>query len=76
MFSCEFCELFNNIYFVENLWTIGSETPVRRFKTTFFYRTSQTADSGSFRFPTYNFIKKETPAKMFFCEFCKIFNIF
>ena len=23
-----------------------------------------------------NFIKKETPAKMFFCELCEIFNIF
>ena len=30
-----------------------------------------------FRFPACNFIKKETPAKMFFCEFCKMFeNIF
>ena len=31
----------------------------------------------SFRFPTCNVIKKEIPAKMFFCEFCKISkNIF
>ena len=31
----------------------------------------------SFRFPACNFIIKETTAKMFFCEFCKIFkNIF
>ena len=30
--------------------------------------------SDSFRFLAGNFIKKETPAKMFFCEFCKIFK--
>ena len=29
--SCEFCEFFKNTYFVENLRTAGSETPVRRF---------------------------------------------
>ena len=30
-----------------------------------------------FRFPACNFIKKETPAKMLFCYFCKMFkNIF
>ena len=29
VFSCEFCELFKNTYFVEDLWTAGSETPVR-----------------------------------------------
>ena len=26
--------------------------------------------SGSFRFPGYNFVKKETPRKMLSCEFC------
>ena len=30
MFPCEFCELFKNIYFVEDLQTAGSETPERR----------------------------------------------
>ena len=29
MLSLEFCELFNNTYFVEDLRTAGSETPVR-----------------------------------------------
>ena len=29
LFSCEFCELFKNTYFVENLQTVGSETPAR-----------------------------------------------
>ena len=52
-------------------------TSVPLFKNTFFYRTSPVAASDSFRFPACNFIKKETPAKMFICEFCKIFkNIF
>ena len=46
-------------------------------KNTLFYRASPTVDSKSFWFPVCNFIKKETPAKMFFCEFFKIFkNIF
>ena len=47
------------------------------FKNNLFYWTSPVAVSDSFRFPPCNFIKKEIPAKMFFCEFCKIFkNIF
>ena len=47
------------------------------FKNHLFYWTSPVAASDSFRFPACNFIKKETPAKMFICEFCKIFkNIF
>ena len=47
------------------------------FKSTFFYKTSPVAVSEGFRFPACNFIKKETPEKMFFCELCKIFkNIF
>ena len=76
MFS-EFCELFKNKNFAEDLWAAGSETPVRLFKNTFFNRTFPVAASDSFRFPACNFIKKETPAKMFICEFCKIFkNIF
>ena len=66
-----------HLFCVEDLSTAGSETPVRLFKNTFFYRTSPVAASDSFRFPACNFIKKETPAKMFICEFCKIFkNIF
>ena len=32
------------------------------------------ADPESFRFPASDFIKKETTAKKFFCEFCKIFK--
>ena len=42
-----------------------------------FNRTPTVAVSDSFRFLTSNFIKKETPAKLIFCEFCEIFkNIF
>ena len=37
-------------------------------------RTSPAAASDSFRFPACNSIKKETPGKMFFCEFYKIFK--
>ena len=60
----------------EDLGTAGSETAARHFKnTSFFYRKSPVAVSHIFRFPACNFIKKkETPASMFFCEFCKIFK--
>ena len=47
------------------------------FKNTLFYRPSPAAVSASLRFPALDFNKKETPAKMFFYEFYKIFkNIF
>ena len=39
------------------------------FKKTFFYRAPLVAASDGFRFPACNFIKKETPARMLFCEF-------
>ena len=61
------------LFCVENLWTAGFETSVRLFKNTFFYRISPVAASDSFRFPAWSFIKKETPARTFFCEFCQIF---
>ena len=57
--SFEFCELFKNTYFVKDLWTAGSETLVYLFNS-FFYGTSPVTASESFRFPTCNFIKKET----------------
>ena len=38
---------------------------------------SPVAASASLRFPACNFVKKENPAKMFFCELYRIFkNIF
>ena len=47
------------------------------FKNILFYRTSPVAASENFRFPACDFIKRETPAKMFLCKLCKIFkNIF
>ena len=66
-----------HLFCVEDVWTAGSETPLRLFKNTFFNRTFPVAASDSFRFPACSFIKKGTPAKTFFCEICKIFkNIF
>ena len=41
------------------------------FKETLFYWTSPVVVCDSFRFAVCNFIKKEIPAKIFFCEFCK-----
>ena len=31
MFICEYCEIFKNAYFKENLWTAASETPPAKF---------------------------------------------
>ena len=43
----------------------------------FTEKTSPEAASASLRFPDCNFVKKENPAKMFSCEFYRIFqNIF
>ena len=82
IFSCEFCELFKTTYFVEDIWTAGSETPVQLFKKPFLQNTFFTspvavsavlgclAVSDGFRFLGCNFIKKETRAKVFICEFC------
>ena len=41
-------------------------------KNTLFYWTSRVAGFVSFMFPACNFVKKKIPAKMLFCEFCKI----
>ena len=46
-------------------------------KSNLFYRLSPAVVSASLRFPACNFAKKENPAKMFSCEFYRIFkNIF
>ena len=50
-----------HLFCVEDVWTAGSETPVRLFKNTIFNRTFPVAASGIFRFPTCSFIKKGTP---------------
>ena len=63
-----------HLFCVEDLWTAGSETPVRLFKNTVSYRTSSATASDSFSFPPCSFNKKRTPVKMLFCEFCKNFK--
>ena len=67
MFSHEFCELFKNNYFVEDLRTAGFETPMRR---SLFNKNSQETPEAC------NFIKKETLAQVLSFEFCKIFLVF
>ena len=44
------------------------------FKNTLFNRTYPVGVSDSYRFLTWNFVKKEICAKIFFCEFWKIFK--
>ena len=67
MFFHEFGELFKNTYFVEDLRTAGSETPVRRF---LFNKNLQETPEA------YNFIKKETLAQVFSFQFCKVLKYF
>ena len=73
-FTCKFCELFKTPI----LWRIYEQLVLKHrcifLITSVFYRTSPLAASDSFRYPACNFIKKESPAKMFFCEFCKVFK--
>ena len=62
---------------VEDLWTAGSETPVLLYKNIFFKEHLQwlllTVSGSSLKL----YSLKETLAKMFICECCKIFkNIF
>ena len=48
-----------------------------KFVNNLFYRLPPAAASASLRFPACNFAKKENPAKVFSCEFYRIFkNIF
>ena len=56
---------------VEDLWTAGSETPVRLFKNTFFYRTSPVVASDSFRFPACSLLKKGLQQRRFYVNFPK-----
>ena len=44
------------------------------FKNILFSWASPVVAPDSFRFPAWNFVEKEIPAKMFFYEFCKIFK--
>ena len=75
-FAVNFLKCLNKfiLYFVYFKWTGCSETSVCLFKNTLFYRTSPVAASDSFRFPAWNFIKNETPAKTFLSKFCKIYK--
>ena len=54
------------------LWRAGTETPVRLFKNTFFYRASPVAASDdSFRFPASNFTKKRLQKRRYSVNFPK-----
>ena len=76
-FSCEFCELFKKIYFVYRIYERLILKHQCAFLRHLFYRSSPVVVSDSFRFPAFNFVKNETPAKTFFFKFSKIFkNIF
>ena len=58
MFFYEFCELFKNTYYKEDLGKAGSKTPVRRF---LFNKVA-------------SLMAQQYLAQVFFCEFCEIFR--
>ena len=60
-----------HLFCVENVWTAGSETPVRLFKNTFFNRTFPVAASDSFRFPPAALLKKGLQQRRFSVRFAK-----
>ena len=60
-----------HLFCVEDVWTAGSETPVRLFKNTFFNRTFPVAASDSFRFPPAAFLKKGLQQRRFSVRFAK-----
>ena len=75
-FSCELFELSKNTYFVEDLWTADSQTPLLLFKSTFFTEHLHTAASDSIRFPACNSIKKKTQERCLIVHFPKFSKIF
>ena len=60
-----------HLFCVEDVWTAGSETPVRLFKNTFFNRTFPVAASDSFRFPPAALLKKGLQQRRFSVRFAK-----
>ena len=60
-----------HLFCVEDIWTAGSETPVRLFKNTFFNRTFPVAASDSFRFPPAALLKKGLQQRRFSVRFAK-----
>ena len=65
---------FTGKYLCRSLFTSNLPSDRQILKNTFFYRTPPVPASDGFRFPSFNFNKKEVPAKMFFCEFCETFR--
>ena len=64
-----------HLFCVEDIWTAGSETPVRLFKNTFFNRTFPVAASDSFRFPPAGLFKNGLQQRRFFVRFAKFLRI-
>ena len=67
--------LFNKVADPQNTTLLKSDSStgvflwnLRSFSEYLFFGTSPVAASDSFKFSACNFIKKETPAKIFFCQ--------
>ena len=75
-FSCEFCQLFKNTHFVEDLWTAGSETPARLFKNTpSFTEHLQRLILTFLDFPPATLSKKRLRHRCFSANFAKFLRI-
>ena len=61
-----------HLFCVEDVWTAGSETPVRLFENTFFNGTFPVAASDSFRFPPAALFKKGLQQRRFSVRFAKV----
>ena len=87
MFSCEFCEIFKNTFFIEHLWATASGLlkPCLNSDLYFIPKTSSTAlietvvsykllqkNRETRRPEVCNFIKTEILAQVFSCGFCEI----
>ena len=60
-----------HLFCVEDLWTADSETPVRLFKNTFFYRSCPVAASDSSAFQPAALLKKRPQKRRFSVNFAK-----
>ena len=72
MFSCKYCDIFKNIFFYRTLWWLLRDLFLACVSSRLevFYRKGVLRNFAKFT-RKHKKEKKETPAQVFFCEFCK-----
>ena len=75
VFSCEYCEIFKSIFFIEHLWWLLLDLFLACGSSLLevFCRKVVLRNFAKFT-GKHKKEKKETPAQVFSCEFCKIYN--